>query len=427
MQLMKIFLVALCRTILASAFWLSIRLSTSLTIRGVKYDTGAARTYLGMTHKRDIDPFILVPTIVFHRGWKALSRDVHFALRGDGFTRGFLARIMGGRPTWLAWLLRPLSVGPVLRWLGTYPIEGLMRPAEEWMRDVLLVDGDIEAGAILTPAFLQDFARAARLPVEQVSAMPLSHLLAWRYHALLRKFYGPEMLLDTKRRPVERRVVARIHAQLDEVVACLWRDGSFFGSPEGQLSPDGHISPLHAGFHRMVRAAPPDLRVVPIALTYDFMTTGRRHIFVDFAPAIEYAPKLPQAKLDQRLRRSWLQHTHFTCTQLASGFLMERKRSSLPEFTLYDLMYAVYQQASSLAAAGRPVDPQLLRPAGVAGKARNYLAYVERRGLVRRCERDRWQIAFGELVIRVSPREVAYDRVPLLYAYNELQELLSIS
>lgn len=427
MQLVKTFLVAICRTILASAFWLSIRLSTSLTICGVKYDTGAARTYLGMTHKRDIDPFILVPTIIFHRGWKALSSDVSFALRGDGFTRGFLARIMGGRPAWLAWLLRPLSVGPVLRWLGTYPIEGLMRPAEEWMRDVLLVDGDIQAGAILSSSFLQDFARVTHLSVEQVSAQPLSHLLAWRYHAMLRKFYGPEMLLDTKRRPVERRVVARIHEQLDDVVACLWRDGSFFGSPEGQLSPDGRISPLHAGFHRLVRATPPDLRVVPIALTYDFMTTGRPHIFVDFAPAIDYAPKLPQAELDQRLRCSWMLHTHFTCTQLASGFLMERKRSSQPEFTLYDLAHAVHQQASELAAAGRQVDSLLLRPAGVARKARNYLAYAERRGLVRRCARDRWQITFGELVIQVGPREVAYDRVPLLYAYNELQELLSIS
>lgn len=427
MKIVKTFLVALCRMILASAFWLSIRLSTSLTIHGVKYDMGAPRTYLGMTHKRDVDPFILLPTIIFHRGWKALTRDVRFALRGDGFTRGFLARVMGGRPAWLAWLLRPISVGPALRWLGTHPTDGLLRPAEEWMREVLLTDGDTQAGAILSPAFMQDFARATSLSVEQVRDSRLSHLLAWRYHAVLRKFYGPEMLLGTKRRHIERRVIARIHAQLDEIAACLWQDGSFFGSPEGQLSPDGRIGPLHAGFHRIVRAAPPDLRVVPIALTYDFMTTGRRHIFVNFAPALEYAPKLPQAELDQRLYRSWLLHMHFTCTQLASGFLMERQRSSLPEFTLYDLAHAVYQQACELAAAGRHVDPQLLRPAGVTRKVRGYLAYVERRGLIRRCSTNRWQITFGKLVIQVGPREVAYDEVPLLYAYNELQDLLSLS
>src|SRR5260370_42490137 len=134
MKRLQALLVALCRTIIASAFWLAIRLSASLKVSGGEHDTGMPRTYLGMTHKRDIDPFILVPTIVFSRGWKALAKDVRFALRGDGFTRGFLARMVV-RPSWLVRLLRPLSVGPILRWLGTYPLEGLLRPAEEWVRE----------------------------------------------------------------------------------------------------------------------------------------------------------------------------------------------------------------------------------------------------------------------------------------------------
>lgn len=424
MKMVKMFLVALCRIILASAFWLSIRLSNSLTIHGADYDRGAPRTYLGMTHKRDIDPFILVPIVIFHRGWKALARNVRFALRGDGFTRGFLTRMVG-HPAWLAWLLRPISVGPVLRWLGTYPTDGLLRPAEEWVREVLQVDGDVPAGTILSPAFLQDFAQAASLSPEQVRDFPLSRLLEWRYHTALQRFYGPEMLLRSKRRRIERPVVERIHMQLDEIVAYLWQDGSIFGSPEGQLSPDGHLSPLHAGFHRIIRLSPPDLRIMPVTLIYDFMTTRRARIFVDFAPAIEYAPKFSQKALDEQLRRSWLQYAHFTCTQLASGFLMERQRSSALEFTLYDLAHAVYQQAGELAAAGRNVDPRLLHPTGATRRARGYLAYIERRGLVRRCSPESWTITFDRLVIEVGPREVAYDDVPLLYAYNELQDLLS--
>lgn len=427
MKILKAVFVALCRAILASIFWLAVRLNNPLKIYGVEHDTGMARTYLGMMHKRDIDPFILVPTIIFHRGWKAVAWDMHFALRGDGFTRGFLPRVMGGRPDWLARFLRPLALGPFLRWLGTYPTDGLVRPAEEWIREVLQVDGDVRAGTILSPAFLQDFAQSAYLSVEQISAMPLSQLMAWRYHTVLHKFYGPEMLVGAKRRHIERRVVARIHGQLDEIVACLWQDGSFFGSPEGQLSPDGHVSQLHAGFHRIIRAAPPDLRVVPIALSYDFMAPGRLRLFVDFAPEIEYAPKLSQAELDKRLRRSWLLHARFTCTQLASGFLMNCRCSSSAEFTLYDLTHVVYQQACELAATGRHVDPQLLRPSSVTRRVRDYLTYVERRGLIRRGVANSWEITFGELLMQVGPREVAYDDVPLLYAYNELQDLLSVS
>lgn len=425
MKFLKSFLVALCRTILASAFWLSIRLSTSLTIRGVEHDACMPRTYLGMAHKRDIDPFILLPIVMFHRGWRGLAGDIRFALRGDGFTRGFLARITGDVP-WLAWLLRPLSVGPALRWLGTYPTDGLVRPAEEWVREALSTYGDVQADTLLSSFFLQVVAQAAHLSVEKLAQQPLSHLLAWRCHAALQKFYGPEILLATKRRDLERQVIIRIHEQLEEIAAYFWPGGSIFGAPEGLLSPEGHISPLHAGFWRMLRAAPPDLRIVPVATVYDFMTTRRKRIFVDYAPVIEYAPKLAHAELNERMRRSWLLHAHFTCTQLASGFLMERQRAGSPEFTFADLAQAVHQQARELAAAGRYVDPQLLRFSGAARRVRGYLAYVERRGLVRRCASKGWMITFGELVIEVAPREVAYNDVPLLYAYNELQDLVSV-
>ncbi len=426
MKKLQALLILLCRAIIASAFWLSIRAGASLKISGVAFDRGLPRTYLGMTHRRDIDPFILVPTIIFHRGWKALSSVVYFALRGDAFTRGFLARMVA-RPSWLARALRPLALGPVLRWLGVYPSEGLLRPAEEWVREVLQCEGDVPAASILAPAFLRDFAQAAHLSLEQVSQFPLSRLLAWRYHHALQGFYGPELLHGSGRRAIERRVIERIHTHLADVSRCLWQGGTFFGSPEGQLSPDGHISSMHAGFHRIVRAAPPDLRVVPISLTYDFMTCGRRRIFADFAPALEHVGQLPQDELDAQLRRAWLLHAHFTCTQLASGFLLNRQRAASPKFTLDDLAQVVHQQARELVDAGRQVDPQLLTLAGATRRVRQYLAYVERRGLVQRVSPKFWQISFGELAIHVRPRQVAYDDVPLLYAYNELQDLLSIA
>ena len=426
MKVVKSVLVALCRIVIASIFWLTIRVGTSLTIRGIKQDTGVPRTYLGMMHKRDIDPFILVPTIIFHRGWRGLAGDVRFALRADGFTRGYLARMLGSA-NWLTRFLRPLSVGSILRWLGAYPSESLLRPAEEWIREVLRVDGDMTAEAILAPAFLQDFALLTQLSVEQIRALPLTCLLAWRNYMALQKFYGPEMLLSTKRRHIERRVAVRIHACLDDIATSLWQDGSFFGSPEGQLSPDGRISPLHAGFQRIVRAAPPDLRIVPISLSYDFMTSGRRHVFVAFAPALVYAPKLSPVELASRLRRSWLLHASFTCTQLASGYLLACRVGSCTEFTLADLSSTISQQARTLAAAGRAVDPSLLRLSGATKRARCYLAYVERRGLIARVAPNRWRLTFDKLTIDIGPREVAYDDVPLLYAYNELQDLLSVS
>src|SRR5258708_38837496 len=107
------------------------------------------------------------------------------------------------------------------------------------------------------------------------------------------------------------------------------------------------------------------------------MTSGRRHLFVAFAPALTNAPKRSQVELAADLRRAWLQHMFFTCTQLASGFLMEHRAASCLEFTLADLTQALYAQARELANAGRAVDPALLRLSSARQKARRYLAYGE--------------------------------------------------
>ena len=132
-------LIAVSRAIIASAFWIATRLAYHVEIHGLNYDTRTSRTYLAMSHKRDLDPIVLVPTIVFHRGWRGLAGNVHFALRGDAFAPGYLARIVM-HPRWLSFLLRFLSIGPVLCWLGVHPTDSLLRPAEEWIREVIHVE-----------------------------------------------------------------------------------------------------------------------------------------------------------------------------------------------------------------------------------------------------------------------------------------------
>src|SRR6185312_8032141 len=123
-------------------------------------------------------------------------------------------------------------------------------------------------------------------------------------------------------------LVTRIKQQLADLSAWLQAGGSLLGSPEGQLSPDGKLKPINSALHRILRDTPPDTRIIPIYLTYDYMTTRRRiFIFIDIAPAIEDATTLAPEVLNAQLRRAWLCSARFTCTQLASGFIMEASRA----------------------------------------------------------------------------------------------------
>src|SRR5207237_4449180 len=131
-------------------------------------------------HKLYLDSIIIIPIVVFHRGWEGLAGDLHFALRSDGFSPGYLGRLVM-RPRLLSRALRLLSIGPVLRWLGAHPVQDLLRPAEEWVREALLLDMKSCVGDVFTSDFVEELAIITGEHQEQIASYRLSQLLDWRY------------------------------------------------------------------------------------------------------------------------------------------------------------------------------------------------------------------------------------------------------
>jgi hypothetical protein len=416
---------AICRTIIAGAFWVASRIFHQVEVHGVERDTVTPRTYYGILHKRDLDPIIIVPTVVFHRGWRGLAGDLHFALRSDGFIPGYLGRLVM-HPRLLSRALRLLSIGPVLQWLGARPAQDLLQPAEVWVRETLQLDSESSVGGVFTSNFIEELATITGEDEEQIASYHLSQLLGWRYQYALQHYYSAEILVLSVRRPLERRMIARIKESISELNTWVLSGGSLFGSPEGQLSPYGKVSPINSGLHRILRHNASDMKIVPISIMYDFMTMRRLRIFVDFASPIENASLLPSNELDNRLRKAWLLNARITSTQLASGFLVNARCESVSSFTLDDIVDNMYSQAKKLAKMGKNVDQYLLKRNQVSKRARDFLTYAELHGFIRRIETRTWQLTLNETTIQVRPREVGYSQSPLIYAWNELQEILSI-
>jgi len=415
---------ALGRFAFAGLFASAPRLAVSIEAHGLEHDTGAPRTIYAITHKRDLDAFAPLPLLLGHRGWRAIARDVHFAMRADSFQVGFISRIVA-HPDWFARLLRPISVGPILRAVGVHPLDGLhLRPAETWIREALGAEGDASAGAFLAPDAVRRIAAESRESADALAARPLSALLAWRYFPSLQPLIGPELFRMPARRRAELRVLAAAKRQLAECAAWLREGGSLYTSPEGGLSPDGRLGPVRAGLARILRDAPPDTRVLPIAIVYDFMTTGRPRMWIDLAPAIEGGARLPRLELERRLRTAWLGAARFTCTQLASAVLMRRLEREEPPLGVADLANAVRARGADLAAAGRRVDPRLLSGEGALRRAARYVAYAERRGILRRGSATLAFAPGAPPPLDVVPGDVGYRSSPLRYAWNEVREML---
>lgn len=410
------------RLVLAAIFWGAVRLFFSVEVRGLEYAT-VKQTYFAMAHKRDLDPLVEVPSVLFHRGWKALAGEVRFALRGDAFFPGFLGRIVR-RPRWLALLLRPLRLGPLLRALGVYPLESLhWRPAEQWIRDWLRIGDDLPVGEVLTSAFVQRLAMVSREDEQALLARPLSHLLAWRYQSYLQDVCKVDMFSERHR--VRKEILRQLQRQLGELAGWTMQGGSVWGAPEGQLSADGRLGHVASVLYRLLQAGPPEQDVVPISITYDFMVGWHPRIFVNLAAPLRNARRLPARQLALDVRDAWLLNSCFTCTHLASDFLVRMQHRA--PFTLDALVVDIRQQAGRLLDEGRRVDRRLLSPGKAKSLARRYLEFALRSGLVCRAGRHCWQSSIGSIEVQSAPGEVGYARMPLAYALNELREMLTVS
>lgn len=415
----------LVRSFIAALFVVATRIFYRIEVHGLEHDPGTPHTYLAISHKRDLDAIVAIPPIFFHRGRRALAGGVHFAIRADAFERGYLARMVP-RPRWLSRLLYPISVGPLLRWLGAHPIEQLsLRSASEWVRELLHIEGDVQAEEVFTPTFIHEAASTARVSFQELAAQRLSRLLVWRYHQALLPFYSEEILLPSVRQRSKRHLMQRVKQELADLGTLLSGEHSLFTSPEGQLSPTGTLSPVTSGLHRLLRLVPSGMSILPIFIMYDFMTMGRPAIFIDVAPPISLPSTLPTHELDAHLHEAWKQSARFTCTQLGSGFLVVAK-STHSAFTLEDVVEHVFRQASLLAQAGRHVDKQLLHRRQARRRVASFLTYAEEHGLIRPVGLLTWEPVPGDTVIKVRPGETGYAQAPLAYAWNELQDMLTV-
>src|SRR5260370_37391431 len=81
--------------------------------------------------------------------------------------------------------------------------------------------------------------------------------------------------------------------------------------------------------------------------------------------------------------------------------------------------------ALPISEAGRHVDQRLLKPSVVRKRAADFLKFAARHGLVQHSGNHTWVPTVTETVLQVRLKEAGYDQAPLMYAWNELQEMLT--
>lgn len=398
--------------------WFSTRFR--IEVRGLEHHTGAPATLVTANHRRDSDVPILTGALARRRGLRLRRPVPRFVAREDLFRRGFFAAYLSAWPTPLRAAFADVDLSPVLSALGAHPI---FRPQEQNLRavleDVLEHLGDLPLEEVLRPEMLQRFeARAAHLR----RALTVRDAFERRYRPLLLERQGLRRLRRATfaaLKPYEQAVVA---TQLQVFVDILDRGGLLLLEPEGVLSRDGSFGRVRSGLHPLVNRPTREVRVLPVSLTYDFMTLRRPRVFLNVGPEITGLRGLSPAQTNDRVGRAIRALGTVTASQLASREMGHLQSKPGGSFTVRELADAIGEAAGRYAAAGLYVDPRLLEERRRGCRIDDYLGYLKKEGFVERF-RNRYRVRDA-----AARSETSLDglRGEMTYALNELNALAAL-
>lgn len=360
---------------LAHAFDIGIRCSYRLEVRGMDNYSRSPRTLIVANHRRDSDGPIL-GALLWGGNWQDLP---HFVAREDLLRRGFLRDYLNG-PRVLRELLSPLSLATLLLHMGTCPMRRIPeRTLGEVLGDVLEQQGDLPLEAVLKRSWVHRFQELGR----GQPPLHLSDVLRRQYRPLLAQTHGLRRLSLERFRELKPHHRAIIRAQLQDLVERLNGGATLILEPEGRVSVSGEYTRPRAALHTLINGPDRSPHVVPVGITYDFVTTGRPTVFANIGPQQTGLRGLSRKETDTRIAQMLCAQSTVTASQLVSR-MIRTARDSSGAFTVDQLTQFVTTEANHCAARGLYVDPRLRNPDGRRARVHECLNWYLRSGPLQR-------------------------------------------
>lgn len=398
---------------------------------GDHYQRPSSATLILSTHKRDWDPLICATHLYYQRGWwRPDGRRMAFVGRDDMFSPGFMSEIVGlwHWPRWASWLLNHLTLTPIIGPLRAYPIA---RPLEYSTRQYLFelrhAEGNLPLTAIFSDEFLDrlDYwaklqaQRSRRFRAHPSRSLRVNHILTWDYREPLMERLRRRSLLPERYEAYKTAQREKIARQVQALLGALVLGDTLWLAPEGMITQDGAPRRVRGGLHALLGMMPRDARMLPVNVTYDFMTTDRMRACLSVGPPLEIAGSLERGDLGKAVSVAITGQAVVTMSMLGSRFLWERLEKDQPVFTSEEAQAALAQNMLMLAKQGVTLEQGLRDAQHMRQRLRAFLAYCLRRGLLTRQP--------GQ-VYRVNPAPFQQQRASFFwlnprYCVNELMAL----
>jgi 1-acyl-sn-glycerol-3-phosphate acyltransferase len=392
----------------AAGMWAYTR--TAFRVEDIHGERFRPRAGLMLTssHRAETDVPLLCPSM-YHEGRYLRDRHaarVHFAARDDMFEKGFFSGFPPGLPLAVRRLLYPLEAGPYLSRVRVCPVPYPSVAVLRLGRALAAVPAETSLEELL-PSSILDGLSARVGETSASSPRTAGEVLNGLYADLLWRYCTPEELSHPLFAAAWKRRAGEGAQALRRIVELIRAGKMLLLFPEGRPSPDGSIGPIRKGLGTLVRRGAPDT-ILPIAIAYDRLTTGRPRAYVAFGREFTPAHDLERAVLDA-LRLT----TPLSCGQVVAAELVaaaSEGQGVIETTALEDTLAAAVEAARS---EGRPVERSLLTAEARRRRLTEALAWTIRSGVAgsgpRALRIDAERVAQSELLAR-SAREYASAR-----------------
>jgi 1-acyl-sn-glycerol-3-phosphate acyltransferase len=366
--------------LIGSLLHLSIRTQYRVEVAGLAHFSGSPATLVVANHRRDTD----VPMIATALGGRhgPVRREVlpHFVAREDLFRPGFLGHYLDTWPALLRTSLAAIPIDKIIHALQAHPMRRIPeRSLREVLEDILRCEGDLAVHEVLRPAWIEKFHRLAP---DRGGPLTVQECLDRRYAQLLRSDYGLARLSMARFRQRRQAEQAAIAGHLDCFIRLLEQGAVVQIEPEGRLSRDGRLGRMRSALYILLNAPQAEVRVLPVAVTYDAMTRSRPGAFVRFGAETFALRGLSQQETNRCMAALLARLMTLTASQLGCHFLRRLCHEAGGRMQVDDLDDYMRYQAQAFAAAGAPVDPRLLDAAQRRARVLDFLGYCQDSGLL---------------------------------------------
>jgi hypothetical protein len=288
--------------------------------------------------------------------------------------------------------------------------------------EILQREGNSPLGKVVQESWLRRCADSLDMPPGMLASMTIKDFMNWRYLKVLRQKADPSMLQGGVCRRMRLFQGRAIRKQLGYFAVLLSQGKTLFLAPEGNLTPDGKLCPLRGSLYRLVNMCGRTIRILPMNICYDFMTTDRMGIFLNIGQEIHDTKGLSKAELEQLVQDALLPLVVVTMSQIGSHSLYQEATFGNDTIIEESWQSQLAEQVRHAKKTGLNVDRALLEEQSFQRSFKNFVRYCLRKGQITTLSPGKFKINREAILDISSP---GYSRNPVYYCHNELSTVLS--